>query len=736
MENKKRLFSWRRFLPFEIAVGIVFLTITFVIASNSDIDSAEEQLSTTVEYMKEQCNNSQMRDLASEAKSLLRVTESVEQIRWRLRYGNDMDNVSEPDAQILKACARDSYLAGLMLLDKDGNIISSYDDGLSGLTADEIMGKIDRDAVMDVASFGEKTYAVRISFDDESHIDLAAVGRADEHGIIIGYYYTSSEYARTFNNSIRPLVSGYTPEHDGTIVISSGDHIVASNDDSLIGESTEDIPILNYIMQRGSGKELVHTRWGTSVTSEFGLMDKSQNYYIYAYMTERSVFTTTPRNMLYTLFIYSILIGMLHMVWWRAEQAYQYKQERVRQKYTEDLEVKNEQLKEAAMRADRANAAKSNFLSRMSHDIRTPLNGIIGLLRIDEAHFDDQDLVKDNHSKMLVAADHLLSLINDVLQMSKLEDGNVELTHEVVDLYELSNEVGTIISTRTADAGITLEIGAQELPVRYVYGSPLHLRQIFLNVYGNSIKYNKVGGRVMTSVKCLGEENGIVTYRWTVEDTGIGMSKEFLDHIFDPFAQEHSDARSVYMGTGLGMTIVKGLVDKMNGNIYVTSKEGVGTRFEITIPLEVAAGPAGGSDRPDEEISEVKDLKGLNLMLVEDNDLNAEIAQMLLEDKGADVTVVTDGKQALDLFSSSARGTFDAILMDIMMPVMDGITATKAIRALDRPDAKEIVIIAMTANAFEEDAKKCISAGMNAHLAKPLQIDKVIAEINHFCRKQ
>ena len=733
MENKKRIFSWRRLLPFEIIIGIVFLTITFVIASNSDIDSAEEQLSTTVEYMKEQCNNSQMRDLASESKSLLRVTESVEQIRWRLKYGTDMDSVSEPDAKILEACARDSYLAGLILLDKDGNLISSYDDGTSGLTADELMDKLDRDAVMDVVSFSEKTYAVRISFDDESHIDLAAVGRADEQGIIIGYYYTSSEYARTFNNSIRPLVSGYTPEHDGTIVISSGNHIVASNDDSLIGKNTEDVPILNYIMKRGSGKKLVHTRGGMSMTSEFGLMDKSQNYYIYAYMTEHNVFVTTPRNMLYTFFVYSLLVGMLHMVWWRAERTYQDKQEKVRLKYTEDLEVKNEQLKEAAARADKANAAKSNFLSRMSHDIRTPLNGIIGLLRIDEAHFDDHDLVKDNHSKMLVAADHLLSLINDVLQMSKLEDGNVELTHEVVDLYELSREVGTIISTRTADAGITLEIGDQELPVRYVYGSPLHLRQIFLNVYGNSIKYNKVGGKVMTSVKCLGQENGIVTYRWTVEDTGIGMSEEFLKHIFDPFAQEHSDARSVYMGTGLGMTIVHGLVSKMNGNIDVTSKEGLGTRFEITIPLEVADGP---EDSSDEAESEVKDLKGLHMMLVEDNDLNAEIAQMLLEDKGADVTLVTDGKQALELFRDSAPETFDAVLMDVMMPVMDGITATKAIRALNRPDAKEIVIIAMTANAFEEDAKKCISAGMNAHLAKPLQIDKVVAEINHFCRKQ
>ena len=368
----------------------------------------------------------------------------------------------------------------------------------------------------------------------------------------------------------------------------------------------------------------------------------------------------------------------------------------------------------------------------MSHDIRTPLNGIIGLIKINETHMDDRELVKTNQDKMLVSADHLLSLINDVLQMSKLEDENIEISHEPIDLGEISREVGTIISGRTAEAGIAFEIGKQEFPVSYVYGSPLHIRHIFLNIYVNCIKYNKPHGKVTTTLKCLGEKNGIVTYRWTISDTGIGMSEEFLKHIFEPFVQEHSDARTVYSGTGLGMSIVKKIIDRMNGTIVVTSKEGEGSTFVITLPFEIAEKP---EEIPAEMDGEVN-IAGLHLLLAEDNELNAEIARTLLEDEGAITTIVNDGQQAVDIFSRNKPGTFDAILMDIMMPEMDGLSATKAIRALDREDAKTIPIIAMTANAFDEDEKKCMEAGMNAHLVKPLDIQKMKEAVCRYLNKQ
>lgn len=397
----------------------------------------------------------------------------------------------------------------------------------------------------------------------------------------------------------------------------------------------------------------------------------------------------------------------------------------------EQDEQRQAKLQAALDEMSAANRVKTEFLSRMSHDIRTPLNGIIGLLRINEDHFDNKELVFENQKKMHVAAKHLLSLINDILQMSKLEAGGVTLSRERISMQEQRNDIRSIIHGRIVEAGLEWIDAVKEyaFPVPFVYGSPLHLRQIFLNILGNCIKYNKKGGSITTTVDFLGIIGNRCTYRWTISDTGIGMSPEFLTHIFDPFTQERQDARSVYQGTGLGMAIVKRLIDAMEGTISVTSEEGKGSTFVITIPFEIA--PA--EDKKSQDKKPVN-IEGLHLMVVEDNELNAEIAQMLLTDRGARVTLARDGKEAVELFEKKIPGTFDAILMDIMMPVMDGMTATRTIRSLSRADAKTIPIIAMTANAFDEDAKKCIAAGMNAHLTKPIEIDHVTEVLGQYCR--
>ena len=392
------------------------------------------------------------------------------------------------------------------------------------------------------------------------------------------------------------------------------------------------------------------------------------------------------------------------------------------------------ELEHALQLAELANRTKTDFLRRMSHDIRTPLNGIIGLLEIDESHFNDMDLIRANHEKMRISANHLLSLINDVLQMSKLEDGSIKLAHEPIDLIDLTKDIVTIVIDRAIESGLhwDYEKGKSFIPYPYIYGSPLHIRQIFLNIYGNCIKYNQSGGHINTVVDAFGGEDGYCTYRWTISDTGVGMSEEFLKHIFEPFAQEKSDARSIYHGTGLGMAIVKNLIDQMGGTISITSKEGVGSTFVITLPFEIA--PAPSSPTMQAPLPE-GNIQGLHLLLAEDNDLNAEIAKVLLSDKGAKVTVVADGKQAVEMFESNPSGTFDAVLLDVMMPVMDGLTAAKTIRSSKHPDARNIPIISMTANAFSEDAQKCLEAGMNAHLTKPLQMKKVVATISQFCRQ-
>ena len=705
--------KWRRILPLEIGVGLILLISMFLVSWNGDIRRAENQLYDTVEYMKEQCNNSMLRDLASESKSLLRVTESIEQIRLQLDGSVDQGRLEE--------LAKDVYLSGILLLDPEENVTARYDS--ADVSAQELLSQVDSTALLDVASFREKDYAIRIDQADGSHIDLAAVNYNDGAGVIVGYFYTSSLYARTFNNSIYSLVKGFSTENDGTIVVSSGDRIIASNSEGLIGTSVKDTPILERIMERGTGRKLIHANSGSKLfRHDFGLMDKSQNYYIYAFMNERAVFSSTPRNLVYTAFLYLMLVAALHMVWWRTQQNYQKDRIADQQKYLTILEAKNKELQQAVAQAEKANAAKSSFLSRMSHDIRTPLNGILGLIKIDEGHFDDPALIRANHEKMETSANHLLSLINDVLQMSKLEDGEAVLAHERMDLNRLLAEIQTIIQQRAEEAGITMDFDprSDKVSFPYIYGSPVHTRQIFLNIYTNCIKYNQPGGSIHTLFQCVRSDARTVTYRWTITDTGIGMSQAFLDHIFEPFTQEHNDARSVYHGAGLGMSIVKSLLEQMQGTIEVSSRENAGSTFVITIPFEIAPAPV-----PETKAKTTVSIRGLRLLMAEDNTLNAEIAKTLLEDAGATVTVAEDGSQALHLFQANPQGSFDAILMDVMMPKMDGLQATHAIRGLDRPDAKTIPIIAMTANAFAEDAQKCLDAGMNAHLAKPIDMDKL-----------
>lgn len=724
MKNKQHNLDRNNFILAEILVGLLLFFVVLVITVRADLSSAETRLSDMVTYIKEQYNNNMKLDIASESKSLMRMIQSVEVLSQQIQQEEKTSDITE---ELLENYCTISYLTGVLILDENGQVQEKYCS--DEVQAEEILSQTDQDVLLDVVDFHEKTYSVRMECEDGSYIDIAANGRQDKPGIVLVYYHTPERYTSIFNHSINSLLTGYSLEHNGTIVISENNQIVASNDKGLIGAKTEDIQELKCINESAVEKQLVRTDYQT--IPDYGLMEKGRDYYVYAYMSADKIFAKTPRNMLYTVFIYLVIVGFMHALRWRMLQGHQKEQMRLQKEYTKNLESKNLELREAVFQAQKANAAKSSFLSRMSHDIRTPLNGIIGLIKINETHMDDRELVKTNQDKMLVSADHLLSLINDVLQMSKLEDENIEISHEPIDLGEISREVGTIISGRTAEAGIAFEIGKQELPVSYVYGSPLHIRQIFLNIYGNCIKYNKPHGKVTTTLKCLGEKNGIVTYRWTISDTGIGMSEEFLKHIFEPFVQEHSDARTVYSGTGLGMSIVKKIIDRMNGTIVVTSKEGEGSTFVITLPFEIAEKP---EEIPAEMDGEVN-IAGLHLLLAEDNELNAEIARTLLEDEGAITTIVNDGQQAVDIFSRNKPGTFDAILMDIMMPEMDGLSATKAIRALDREDAGTIPIIAMTANAFDEDEKKCMEAGMNAHLVKPLDIQKMKEAVCRYLNK-
>lgn len=375
-------------------------------------------------------------------------------------------------------------------------------------------------------------------------------------------------------------------------------------------------------------------------------------------------------------------------------------------------------------KADAANAAKTAFLTRMSHDIRTPLNGILGLIEIEELKEGDIKVARESRAKARVAANHLLSLINDILEMGKIEDRKLTLEHAPFNLKELCDNTLVLCKLRATSNGITMQDNS--LPYAtgpYMIGSPTHIRQIMINLLDNSIKYNKHGGSVTFSSQTKPLDNGRVLFCFSVSDTGIGMAPEFLKHIYEPFAQEGDDARSKFQGTGMGMPIVKSLIELMGGTIEISSEVGVGSTFNVQIPLDIDKNPQAG-ERADGQANSCS-LAGMNVLLAEDNELNAEIAQALLESEGIVVTHAADGNETVDLYVGRPAGSFDAILMDIMMPGMDGYEATRAIRLSKKADAADIPIIALTANAFAEDAKAAHDAGMNAHLSKPLDFNKL-----------
>lgn len=384
----------------------------------------------------------------------------------------------------------------------------------------------------------------------------------------------------------------------------------------------------------------------------------------------------------------------------------------------------------------RAGEAKMAFLSRMSHDIRTPLNGIIGLIDYDDRHPDNLDSITQNRQKARVAADHLLALVNDVLELNKLNDTHVTLVEEAFNFLELMRDVRTIAEMRAAEESINVSIdnALSYTENEYIIGSPLHVRQIFINLITNAIKYNRIGGSVCCRLENEKLPDGRIRFFVCITDNGIGMSENFQEKLFDPFAQEKNDARSVYQGTGLGMPIVKRLVDRMGGTLKVKSKQGKGTRVEVTLTFAEADHVPEQSAVPKQELC--RDFSHLHVLLVEDNELNLEIARSMLEDEQMTVTEARDGQQALTLFEQSAPNTFDLILMDVMMPVMDGLRATRQIRQLARLDAKTIPIFAMTANAFAEDVQRTREAGMNEHIAKPIDMQTLMRQIARYCRKE
>ena len=578
--------------------------------------------------------------------------------------------------------------------------------------------------MLDVAKYPKKTYTAHIDFADGSYVNLAAQGRIDKTGVIVGFHHTNAEYAKNYNLTVQSLLSGYDTYRDGIIAITDGHKIVASNDESMVGKNVKENEVVRKLRNNGKIGKLVRVQ--NKFEGYYGSMDKSRDYYIYVYLPECTVFEIVPRNILYALAMYITLLIIIQLIKQSSERKYLVEQNKREKEY-------KEKLMESAKKAEQANTAKTEFLQRMSHDIRTPINGIRGMIELADYYSDDLQKQEECRKKIWDASGLLLELINEVLDMGKLESGEIILEEREFNLKKLLGDIVNVVEKQSKEHQLEIVQCDYQIEHWNLIGSPIHIKRMLMNILSNAVKYNRYNGKIILDcreVSCIGN---VALIEFICKDTGIGMSKEFQEHIFEPFAQEFNSARSSFGGTGLGMPITKSLVEAMGGNIEFESEKNVGTTFRLKIPFKID--DCVHIEEPTEEEHNVS-IEGVRVLVAEDNDLNMEITEFVLSSVGAVVIKASNGQEAIEIFEKSEVGEIDIILMDVMMPGVDGVAATRIIRSMSREDAKTIPIIAMTANAFSEDRLRAVEAGMNEHLSKPLESTVIIKTIAKYLKEE
>ena len=696
-------------------MGICVAVVSLFYFFHAEKSEAEKRMVEIVNYVKVQCSTYTHYNESSESKSLIRTIESARQMSTNIYM--EIENGGQLSKDFLKENQQTLWVDGIIILDKEGKTDCEYstDESLTN----EITEYLQKGIIMDFAGYEERSYSERFTKEDGSYIDIAACARKDAPGIVAIYYYTSPEFARNYTLTIQGLLNGYSVQKDGTIIIADDGIVVASNDESLLGQNTTGNEVVQEMKKHTDSQHIYHLK--NEGTGCYGIMLKQRDYYIYAYLPDTEVFHNLPLSVASVIFLYFLLFSTFWFWAYRTNLMHQKIEQEKDEKYKAELLI-------AAKKAEAANEAKTEFLQRMSHDIRTPINGICGFVNMADHYADDIKKQTEYRTKVKEASNLLLELVNDVLDMSKLESGEIVLEEIPFNLSSIFKEVFVVIEQMASEQNIQIEWEKKEIIHRDFIGSPGYVKRVMMNILSNAVKYNRENGHIYIScMEIPSKQPEMTTIEFVCRDTGIGMTEEFQKCVFEPFAQEHTGSRTKFAGTGLGMSIAKNLVEKMGGSISFESKEGAGTTFVIQVPFKID--PDADKREEQRDVSE-KSIKGLHILLAEDNELNMEIAEFVLQNVGADVTKAWNGQEAVELFRKSEPGGFDTILMDIMMPVMNGYEATKMIRSLDREDAKTIPIIAMTANAFTEDRLKAKEAGMNEHIVKPLDVDLLIKVIH------
>ena len=833
-----------------VLVGVLFMAGVVLASGWKALHVTEERFCQTIAFVKSQSTSFEQHNDTITAKALRRTAVSVHQLA-----GDAALDLSDPHC--LKQQTETLWLTGISVLRPDGTLLCEYT--ANGIGYAQLEDQLKKETALDVFRFPQKTYLKRVLLADGSAVDVAAHRADHEEVILLAYRCTPAKFVEGTALSVQSILDGYPEETSGTLFIVQNNQIIASNRPELIGQDTTASPPVQEIRSAGLAEKLTPTHGWNGSGCYFGMYSHGRSFDLYAYTDEKAVFHESLTLVLTALVCYILLVTILQMLRRRSVQEMEQQKKEQEKKYQTQLEEQNRKLEIALQHEGAANRAKREFLFNMSHDIRTPMNAIIGFTSLAATHIDNREQVLDYLKKISISSQHLLSLINDVLDMSRIESGKVKIEEKAVHLPDLVHDVRSIIQPNVAAKRLSLFIDTMDIEDEDIITDPLRLNQILLNILSNAIKFTPTGGMISIRIaQKNGAPKGCVCYEFRIKDNGIGMSEEFQKHIFEEFSREESSTVSGIQGTGLGMSITKNIVDLMGGTIALTSEPGKGSEFIVTLcftrsgqkaetkqlpqleglralvadddtntclnvstmlskigmrpewtisgkeavirtkyaveqgdefsvyiidwlipdmngieivrqirkvignrcPIIIltaydwadiedearAAGVTAFCEKP-LFLSELRrvlaepfraepaskpaqptaaDLKGKKLLLVEDNELNREIALEILKEAGFVVDTAEDGAVAVQKIKQAAPGQYDLILMDIQMPNLDGYEATRQIRALPDAEKANIPIFAMTANAFEEDRQNALEAGMNGHIAKPLDVPHLL----------